>query len=486
MTPVCTLMFGRLDDWLRIVVERDGLPVDPGALDLAGIAVFKRATHLYRERGYRTRLLGGAYRTLLHWTELVGADAILTITHAWQVRIEESGLAPVDRIDVPVDPAAIAALEGIEDFRRAYAPDGMTIAEFDGVRLHGPHAPPVHRVVPRPRRDGPRDRAARPGGALMSRPLGIAVVGCGNVSTRFHIPAYRKLGGRVRVVALADVSPERIAEARAACGDAGVVTSADWREVIARPDVDIVDVATPPRLHAEIAEAAAAAGKHVLCEKPITTIPAEAVRMIAACRAAGVTLGVWHNWAFYPEVLAAEAIVASGEIGEVRLALVDYLGVPDNLGAGETVRSWRHDPVAAGGGVLIDMLHCLYITEQMIGHRARRVSAWVSGNADHPQVEATALCRLETDGPVALVNVGWGRGPGGVFIEGMDGTLETRWVDGGTGPSSPSSRSRSGARMASAGRSTFSGGRRPRSTPRRCAGWPRTSSTRWRPGGSRA
>jgi transaldolase len=132
MTPVCTLMFGRLDDWLRIVVERDGLPVDPQALDLAGIAVFKRTCALYRERGYRTRLLGGAYRTLLHWTELVGADAILTITHAWQVRIEESGLDPVERIDVPVDPAALAALEGIEDFRRAYAPDGMSIAEFDG------------------------------------------------------------------------------------------------------------------------------------------------------------------------------------------------------------------------------------------------------------------------------------------------------------------------------------------------------------------
>jgi predicted dehydrogenase len=201
--------------------------------------------------------------------------------------------------------------------------------------------------------------------------------------------------------------------------------------------VDIVDVATPPRLHAEIAEAAAAAGKHVLCEKPITTIPAEAERMIARCRDAGVALGVWHNWAFYPEILAAEAVVASGEIGAVRLAIVDYLGIPDIKGAGETTHAWRHDPVAAGGGVLMDMLHCLYVTERMIGHDARRVSAWVSGNADHPRVEATALCRLETDGPVALVNVGWGLGPGGVFIEGAEGVIEMRWQDGGTGPFVP-------------------------------------------------
>jgi predicted dehydrogenase len=260
-----------------------------------------------------------------------------------------------------------------------------------------------------------------------------------------------ELPDRVRVVALADVAPDRVAEAQVVCGVADADTHADWRALVARPDVDIVDVATPPRLHAEIAEAAAAAGKHVLCEKPITTIPAEAERMIARCREAGVTLGVWHNWAFYPEILAAEAIVASGEIGAVRLAIVDYLGIPDIKGAGETTRAWRHDAVAAGGGVLIDMLHCLYISERMIGRDAQRVSAWVSGNADHPRVEATALCRLETDGPVALVNVGWGLGPGGIFIEGTAGSIEMRWQGGGTGPFVP---------LASLEVRTPSGGRR--------------------------
>ncbi len=274
----------------------------------------------------------------------------------------------------------------------------------------------------------------------MSRPQGIAVVGCGNVSVRYHLPAYARIPDRVRVVALADVSAERLAEAVAAYGGSDIVTASDWRDVVTRPDVDIVDIATPPRLHAEIAAAAAAAGKHVLCEKPITTIPAEAARMIDGCRAAGVTLGVWHNWAFYPEVRAAESIVASGEVGAVRLAIADYLGVPDIPGAGETGRTWRHDPATAGGGVLMDMLHCLYITERMMGRDAQRVSAWISGNAGHPHVEATALCRLETDGPVALVNVGWGRGPGGVFIEGTDGTVEMRWEDGGTGPFVPLAR----------------------------------------------
>jgi predicted dehydrogenase len=271
----------------------------------------------------------------------------------------------------------------------------------------------------------------------MTRTLGVGIVGCGNVTTRFHLPAYGRVADQVRVVALADIDPGRLAEARAVSGVAEADTYRDYRALIARPDVDFVDIATPPAHHAEVAEAAAAAGKHVLCEKPITAVPAEAVAMLARCRAAGVTVGMMHNWAYYPEVAAARAIVDSGEIGAVRLAVVNYLGVPDLKGAGETVRTWRHDPVSAGGGVLIDMLHCLYIAERMIGHDARRVSAWVSGDADHPRVEATALCRLETDGPVALVNVGWGLGPGGVFIEGMQGSIEVRWRDGGTGPFVP-------------------------------------------------
>jgi transaldolase len=132
MHPVCTIMFGRLDDWMRAVADRDGIAVRPDALDHAGIAVFKRAYGIYRARGYRTRLLGGAYRHLLHWTELVGGDVILTITHPWQVRINGSGLAPVPRMDEPVDPGLVdELLSRIPDFRAAYEPDGMTADAFD-------------------------------------------------------------------------------------------------------------------------------------------------------------------------------------------------------------------------------------------------------------------------------------------------------------------------------------------------------------------
>lgn len=133
MAPMVVLMIGRLDDWMKILVERDGLAVHPAAPSWAGIAVFKRTYALFQERGYRSHLLSAAYRHRLHWTELVGADASLTLTHGWQVRFNASGIEPKPRIDIPVDPSLVDDLSRrVPDFRRAYEPDGMTPDEFEG------------------------------------------------------------------------------------------------------------------------------------------------------------------------------------------------------------------------------------------------------------------------------------------------------------------------------------------------------------------
>lgn len=132
MSPVITLMIGRMDDWVKLLVERDAIALNPDAADWAGIAVFKRAYQLFRERGYRARLLAAAYRNTMHWTELVGGDVTLTMPFAWQEKFDASGIEPESRIDVPVDPALVSdLLERIPDFRRAYEPDGMTSAEFE-------------------------------------------------------------------------------------------------------------------------------------------------------------------------------------------------------------------------------------------------------------------------------------------------------------------------------------------------------------------
>jgi transaldolase len=133
MSPVCTIMIGRLDDHMRALTERDAVAIHPDALDWAGIAVFKRAVQIYRERGFRTRLLAAAMRHRLHWTELVGGDVIITMPHAWQVRLNDSGIAPEARIQRAVDDGLVAdLLARIPDFRRAYEPDGMSIEDFDG------------------------------------------------------------------------------------------------------------------------------------------------------------------------------------------------------------------------------------------------------------------------------------------------------------------------------------------------------------------
>jgi transaldolase len=95
--------------------------------------VFKRAYHIFQERGYRARLLGAAIRHHLHWSELIGGDVVITMPSAWQKRFNASDVEVRPRMDDPVDPAIVAELAAhFSDFVRAYEPDGLTRAEFDG------------------------------------------------------------------------------------------------------------------------------------------------------------------------------------------------------------------------------------------------------------------------------------------------------------------------------------------------------------------
>ncbi len=133
MGPVVTLMMGRIEDWLRVVVDRDGLSVDPDALPWSGVAVFKRAYAEFRERGLRARLLGAAIRHHYHWSELIGGDVVITMPASWQRRFNASDIEVRPRIDDPVPAAHIDALRRhLPDFVRAFEPDGLAVAEFDG------------------------------------------------------------------------------------------------------------------------------------------------------------------------------------------------------------------------------------------------------------------------------------------------------------------------------------------------------------------
>jgi transaldolase len=133
MGPVITLMMGRLEDWLKVQTERDGIVADPAALPWAGVAAFKRAYGIFRQRGFRARLLGAAIRHHYHWSEVIGGDVVITLPSAWQKRFNASDVEVRERIDDPVDPGVLDNLQRhFPDFVRAYEPDGLTIDEFDG------------------------------------------------------------------------------------------------------------------------------------------------------------------------------------------------------------------------------------------------------------------------------------------------------------------------------------------------------------------
>jgi transaldolase len=132
MGPVITVMMGRLEDWLRLQTERDGIVADPAALPWSGVAVFKRTVDEFRARGLRARPLAAAIRHHLHWSELIGGDVIITMPAAWQRRFNASDIEVRPRMDDPVDPPIVDELRRhFPDFVRAYEPDGLGPSEFD-------------------------------------------------------------------------------------------------------------------------------------------------------------------------------------------------------------------------------------------------------------------------------------------------------------------------------------------------------------------
>jgi transaldolase len=132
MGPVCTIMVGRLDDWLKVVLEKENIAIDPGYLEWAGVAVFKKTYQLFRERGYRIRLLSAAFRNHMHWSEFIGGDVVISPPYSWQVRFNASDIEVRSRIDKPVDPQIIEELsKKFADFRRAYTEGGILMEDFD-------------------------------------------------------------------------------------------------------------------------------------------------------------------------------------------------------------------------------------------------------------------------------------------------------------------------------------------------------------------
>jgi len=129
--PYVTLMVGRLDDLLLRILAKEGVSIDPGYQHWAGIAVFKKARGIFKERGYRSTLLAAAYRHHLHWSQLIGPGVILSMPYAWWKQFEASDIEVAETLDRPVEPRIVDALYAkFREFRRAYDENGLLPEEF--------------------------------------------------------------------------------------------------------------------------------------------------------------------------------------------------------------------------------------------------------------------------------------------------------------------------------------------------------------------
>ncbi len=131
MGPVCTLMIGRTDDWLKKSVTQTGQVVNPEALEWGGVAVIKEAYRIYKEKGYTTRLLSAANRNHYHWSQLIGGDLAQTINYSWHKRLNASDIEVKSRIDDPVPECYMKELNKIPEFHKSFEADGMKPEEFE-------------------------------------------------------------------------------------------------------------------------------------------------------------------------------------------------------------------------------------------------------------------------------------------------------------------------------------------------------------------
>jgi len=184
----------------------------------------------------------------------------------------------------------------------------------------------------------------------MTEPIGIGIIGTGYIAAARHLPAFKALEGegKVRLVAVCDVGAERLQ--RAAERFDVPRTFTDYREMLALSEIDAVSVCTPNFQHKQPVLDAFAAGKHVLCEKPLALNAAEGAEMVAAGRAAGRQLQVGYNMRFGPGAQSVKRFMDDGKLGEiyyVRAQALRRRGIPSH--------GHFTDKAKQGGGPLIDI-----------------------------------------------------------------------------------------------------------------------------------
>ncbi|EYD76936.1 Myo-inositol 2-dehydrogenase 2 [Rubellimicrobium mesophilum DSM 19309] len=217
----------------------------------------------------------------------------------------------------------------------------------------------------------------------------------------------------VELHTLADANPELARTAAEALGFARA--TADWRAMVASPEIDVVHVTAPNALHKEMALAAIAAGKHVHCEKPLAPRAQDAREMAEAAEARGVKTQMGFNYLCNPMLALAREMIQAGELGEIR----SYRGIhaEDYMTDASAPFSFRNDPV--GGGVMADLgSHALATAEFLLGPIARVMGDAVTAIAERPDGQGGRR-PVETD-DVARAFLR--------FESGASGSIEASWI----------------------------------------------------------
>lgn len=237
--------------------------------------------------------------------------------------------------------------------------------------------------------------------------VGVGIIGSGFIA-EIHAEAFRRVPN-ARVVAAASPTEAHVREYAARHGISQVFT--DYRELLTLPDVDVVSLCLPNDLHCEATIAAATAGKHVICEKPLCVTLEEADRMIAACREAGVQLMYAEELCFTPKYVRAKQLVDEGALGEV--FLVKQSEKHDGPHA-----AWFWDVRRSGGGVTLDMgCHGIEFARWILGRRPIRsvyaqMGTYVHAGRTEGDDNSNLLIEFE-GGATALIEESWAK-PGGM------------------------------------------------------------------------
>lgn len=240
----------------------------------------------------------------------------------------------------------------------------------------------------------------------MSRRVGYAVVGLGRIAERAVLPAFRH-ARRAKLIALVSGDEKKARRLASSFGATDYYSCQDYALCLSHPKVEAVYIATNNSTHAEYTRRAAAAGKHVLSEKPMASTVEECQEMIEACRAHQVRLMIAYRKYFEPASLALKRLMRSGKLGRVRFIHSGF-----SIVLSPKASPWHLSRRLAGGGSLPDVgVYCINTVRWLAGREPVEAAAysWSAPAARFSEVEENIAFRLNfSDGMVLQATASWG------------------------------------------------------------------------------